>query len=154
MLNLIKNGIIESYFFQYLPITFRFRARGIGTHTYCILISYLILFYPYPNLFYSTLFSTATYSYNMKLALDRNGKEKIRYSDSLQDVSSPGYLKLAAVTRDGLDRLVMQSELRDVYQGLEINRFDPVPGSGASETAQVNFHLQVRLFFKFIYLFI
>ncbi|KAI5723503.1 hypothetical protein M8J76_007193, partial [Diaphorina citri] len=83
-----------------------------------------------------------TYSYNMKLALDRNGKEKIRYSDSLQDVSSPGYLKLAAVTRDGLDRLVMQSELRDVYQGLEINRFDPVPGSGASETAQVNFHLQ------------
>uniref|UniRef100_A0A8D8WRQ5 63 kDa sperm flagellar membrane protein n=1 Tax=Cacopsylla melanoneura TaxID=428564 RepID=A0A8D8WRQ5_9HEMI len=88
-----------------------------------------------------------TYSYNMKLVLDRNGKEKIRYTDTLQDVSSPGYLKLAAVTRDGLDRLVMQSELRDVYQGLEINRFDPALGVAApvspEQHALVNFHLQL-----------
>lgn len=83
----------------------------------------------------------------MKLVLDRNGKEKIRYSETLHDESSPGYLKLAAVTRDGLDRLVMQSELRDVYQGLEINKFDAGPGQ-AGESALVNFHLQVSL--KFI----
>lgn len=79
----------------------------------------------------------------MKLALDRFGKERIRYSESLEDPTAPSYHRLHEATKDGLDRMVMQSTLRDVYHGIMINKFEPIR---KSDSAVVDFLVQVLFF--------
>lgn len=84
---------------------------------------------------------TATYTYHMKIALYRNGKDVLKYQDNLADQSSPQYLSLAAATHNGLDRMVMQSDLRDIYHGVQVNEFERNKDDGIIS----NFYLQVRL---------
>lgn len=68
---------------------------------------------------------TATYTYTMRLALDRIGKDWLAYEDNLLNKNSKEFTKLARVTHDGLDRMLMQSDLRDIYHGVQIKGFAP-----------------------------
>lgn len=59
----------------------------------------------------------------MKLALEKLGSEKITHDKSSPLSTSPNMAKLASAAKEGLDRMIMQSELRDVYHGVMVNGF-------------------------------
>ncbi|KAK0164823.1 hypothetical protein PV328_003396 [Microctonus aethiopoides] len=77
-----------------------------------------------------------TYTYTLRIGLDRIGRESIKYEHLVNNTTSPSFRKLAGPTREALDRTLMQSDLRDVYRGLDIAGFHPNP-------AQVEFHVQL-----------
>ncbi|XP_031352970.1 uncharacterized protein LOC116177929 isoform X1 [Photinus pyralis] len=81
-----------------------------------------------------------TYTYSVKLVLDRNGREKLRYNDSLSDSNSTEFNRLARLTYEGLDRMVMQSDLRDVYHGVKVHGYEPFGRDGVLAN---EFHLQL-----------
>ncbi|XP_011310129.1 uncharacterized protein [Fopius arisanus] len=59
-----------------------------------------------------------TYTYTMKLPLERVGREEIR--KMLNNTASSGFKRLMSSTREALDRTLMQSDLRDIYRGVDI----------------------------------
>ncbi|XP_073985317.1 uncharacterized protein isoform X2 [Rhodnius prolixus] len=65
-----------------------------------------------------------TYTYSMHVPLERLGKEKINYSQYVMDVNSQTYQTLIDATKEGLHRMVMQSDLRDIYHGIEVTGFN------------------------------
>lgn len=78
----------------------------------------------------------ATYTYTLRVGLDRIGHELVAYDAALNDSTSMMYKRLAVPTKDALDRTLMQSDLRDVYRGLKIAGFTPEP-------TKVEFHVQL-----------
>jgi len=78
----------------------------------------------------------ATYTYTLRVALDRIGHELLTYEGVLNDSTSTTFKHLAVPTKDALDRTLMQSDLRDVYRGLKIAGFSPDP-------TKVEFHVQL-----------
>ncbi|XP_029175188.1 uncharacterized protein LOC114943684 [Nylanderia fulva] len=77
-----------------------------------------------------------TYTYTLRVGLDRVGHEFVAYETALNDSASAIYKRLAAPTKEALDRTLMQSDLRDVYRGLKIAGFAPDP-------TKVEFHVQL-----------
>ncbi|XP_014468363.1 PREDICTED: LOW QUALITY PROTEIN: mucin-12 [Dinoponera quadriceps] len=77
-----------------------------------------------------------TYTYTLRVGLDRIGHESVAYETALNDSTSTMYKRLAVSTKDALDRTLMQSDLRDVYRGLKIAGFIPDP-------TKVEFHVQL-----------
>ncbi|XP_077288414.1 uncharacterized protein LOC143912855 [Arctopsyche grandis] len=67
-----------------------------------------------------------TYTYSLKLALSNYGNKKLIYQDAFADQNSEDFQDLAMATHEGINRMVMQSDLRDVYHGVHINGFQPV----------------------------
>ncbi|XP_068624845.1 mucin-16 isoform X3 [Battus philenor] len=67
-----------------------------------------------------------TYTYSVKLALKSQGKDNLQFHESLSDNSSKQYETLAVATHEGINRMIMQSDLRDVYHGVHITGFYPV----------------------------
>ncbi|CAB3233080.1 unnamed protein product [Arctia plantaginis] len=67
-----------------------------------------------------------TYTYSVKLALGSQGNKRLEYHEYLSDNSSKLYHALALATHEGINRMVMQSDLRDVYHGVHITGFHPV----------------------------
>lgn len=76
----------------------------------------------------------------MKLVLDKFRKEPIKYSTQLENPSSNQYQKLTEATREGLNRMSMQSDLRDIYHGVIVGGFEPATNS---EKAVVSYIIQV-----------
>lgn len=68
----------------------------------------------------------ATYTYNVKLALEKLGPEEIDYERDVAQSNSANMAKLTSVTKEGLDRMIMQSELRDIYHGVVLNGFQVI----------------------------
>ncbi|KAJ6644596.1 Transmembrane matrix receptor MUP-4 [Pseudolycoriella hygida] len=64
-----------------------------------------------------------TYTYTINLPLVRHGKEKLKFEEALTKSTSPKYTHLSSVVHDGLDRMVMQSDLRDIYHGVHLIEF-------------------------------
>ncbi|XP_025153169.1 uncharacterized protein LOC105181910 isoform X1 [Harpegnathos saltator] len=77
-----------------------------------------------------------TYTYTLRVGLDRIGHESVTYDGALNDSTSTMYKHLAVPTKDALDRTLMQSDLRDVYRGLKIAGF-------TSDPTKVEFHVQL-----------
>ncbi|XP_076288872.1 uncharacterized protein LOC143213154 isoform X2 [Lasioglossum baleicum] len=77
-----------------------------------------------------------TYTYTVRVGLDRIGHEPVNYESSMNDTASPAYRRLLGPTKDALDRTLMQSDLRDIYRGLKIAGFTPDP-------TKVEFHVQL-----------
>ncbi|XP_043272773.1 uncharacterized protein [Venturia canescens] len=77
-----------------------------------------------------------TYTYTVRVGLERMGREPIFYEAALNDTSSTAFRRLAAPTKEALDRTMMQSDLRDIYRSLDIAGFMPNP-------TQVEFHVQL-----------
>ncbi|XP_051171598.1 uncharacterized protein LOC127288282 isoform X3 [Leptopilina boulardi] len=75
-----------------------------------------------------------TYTYTLRVGLDRIGRDNVLYTDSMNDTSSAEYRRLAPNVKEALDRTLMQSDLRDLYQGVKIAGFVPEP-------VQVKFHV-------------
>ncbi|KAJ0171090.1 hypothetical protein K1T71_013289 [Dendrolimus kikuchii] len=67
-----------------------------------------------------------TYTYSVKLALDTQGNESLYYQEDLANNSSKQYQTLAVATHEGINRMIMQSDLRDVYHGVHITGFRPI----------------------------
>ncbi|CAK1595421.1 unnamed protein product [Parnassius mnemosyne] len=67
-----------------------------------------------------------TYTYSVKLALKSQRNEPLKFHESLSDNSSKQYHTLAIATHEGINRMIMQSDLRDVYHGVHITGFQPV----------------------------
>ncbi|XP_013148818.1 PREDICTED: uncharacterized protein LOC106111339 isoform X2 [Papilio polytes] len=88
-----------------------------------------------------------TYTYSVKLALKTQGKDRLVFHESLSDNSSKQYHKLALATHEGINRMIMQSDLRDVYHGVHISGFYPVditPAKGEKYQGVVNdFYVQL-----------
>ncbi|XP_053980859.1 uncharacterized protein LOC128877518 [Hylaeus volcanicus] len=77
-----------------------------------------------------------TYTYTLRVGLDRIGNEPIKYEASMNDSTSTVYRRLLGPTKDALDRTLMQSDLRDIYRGLNVARF-------MSDPTKVEFHVQL-----------
>nr|XP_034836948.1 uncharacterized protein LOC117993281 isoform X1 [Maniola hyperantus] len=67
-----------------------------------------------------------TYTYSVRLALGSQGNERLKFQKNLSDNSSKEYHTLAVATHEGINRMIMQSDLRDVYHGVHITGFHPV----------------------------
>ncbi|KAJ9599018.1 hypothetical protein L9F63_010475, partial [Diploptera punctata] len=81
-----------------------------------------------------------TYTYTMQLGLVRRGKETLHFDENLADRGSTQYHQLAEAAREGLDRMVMQSDLRDIYHGVIVNGFQP---TDRDEGVTVSFYVQL-----------
>lgn len=53
----------------------------------------------------------------------RHGAEKLKFEEALTKTTSPKYTHLSSIVHDGLDRMVMQSDLRDIYHGVHLIEF-------------------------------
>lgn len=97
-----------------------------------------------------TSFFLATYTYNLKVTLDRIGKDQLHYFEDLGDSNSTEFIKFSQATREALDRMVMQSDLRDIFHGVQVHTFGPGPTTKGIVT---RFYLQVRTrtYFSFIF---
>lgn len=97
-------------------------------HNYLPLFSgfSVIIFFNLNFFTFFPLFSLfiATYTYTINLELNRNGNDKLYYTNKLSDPLSEQYNKLATISHDSIDRMVMQSDLRDIYHGIHITGFN------------------------------
>ncbi|XP_036234189.2 mucin-4 [Bactrocera oleae] len=64
-----------------------------------------------------------TYTYQLSLRIDHYGDFKLFYDHSLADNSTDDYKHLATVTKEAINRMVMQSDLRDIYHGVQLSTF-------------------------------
>src|SRR5690349_14634845 len=60
----------------------------------------------------------------MKIGLGRNGKNRLSYDESLINKNSQNFTALQKITHDGVDRMLMQSDLRDIYHSVDIIGFN------------------------------
>lgn len=60
----------------------------------------------------------------MKIGLARNGRDRLVFNKSLVDTNSKSFTELQKITHDGVDRMLMQSDLRDIYHSVEIIGFN------------------------------
>lgn len=71
-------------------------------------------------------FFPATYTYTVNLKLNRYGSKQLIYDDTLTDPSSKKFEFLRQLTKDSLDRMLMQSDVRDNYHGIKSIQFHPI----------------------------
>lgn len=70
-----------------------------------------------------TIIFTATYTYTINVPLVRHGSDKLKFEEALTKNTSPKYTHLSGIVHNGLDRMVMQSDLRDIYHGVHVVEF-------------------------------
>ncbi|KAG5890180.1 hypothetical protein JTB14_014346 [Gonioctena quinquepunctata] len=66
-----------------------------------------------------------TYTYEFNITLERIGKDTLHFFDDLKNPNSTEFNKFAQATREGLNRMVMQSDLRDIFHGVKVHSFEP-----------------------------
>lgn len=67
----------------------------------------------------------------------------LNYEDDLSNENTTQFAKLATATHEGLDRMVMQSDLRDIYHRVTVKGYEP------NENGIINqFYLQVNFFLR------
>lgn len=81
---------------------------------------------------------TATYTYTLRLAVSQLQSQSLKYEDALRNPSSPKYAHLMQVVHDAIDRMVMQSELRDIYHGVHVAGFNNITTTRLNATGQQN----------------
>lgn len=113
---------------------------------------YIPHFFTFHFLTITTTPKTATYTYTLHLAISHLESESLHYDDVLQNPSSPKYAHLMETVHDAIDRMVMQSDLRDIYHGVQIAGFTTLNESlTAAENGtptmdkgiETEFHLQL-----------
>ncbi|XP_050339539.1 uncharacterized protein LOC126765907 [Bactrocera neohumeralis] len=67
-----------------------------------------------------------TYTYQLSLRIDHFGDFKLVYDHVLDDNSTNEYKHLATITKEAINRMVMQSDLRDIYHGVQLSTFTPI----------------------------
>lgn len=84
----------------------------------------------------TSIFSAATYTYTINLPLVKHGSEKLKFEEALTKNDSPKYTHLSSIVHDGLDRMVMQSDLRDIYHGVHLIEFKNASTHSHSDSDQ------------------
>ncbi|XP_072394533.1 uncharacterized protein [Diabrotica undecimpunctata] len=79
-----------------------------------------------------------TYTFDLKITLDRIGKDPLHFYEDLKNTNSTEHYKFVQATGEALDRMVMQSDLRDIFHGVTVHTFEPAPKGIISK-----FHLQL-----------
>lgn len=87
----------------------------------------------------------------MKIVLERLGKEKLEFTDVLNNSNSSEFTKLTNAVHDGLDRMVMQSDLRDIYHGIKVKGYQSADNN---QGLMNEFYLQVYIDFNVIQILI
>ncbi|OWR52536.1 hypothetical protein KGM_208594 [Danaus plexippus plexippus] len=67
-----------------------------------------------------------TYTYSVRLGLGSRDNKVLKFHKSLSDNSTKEYESLSLATHEGINRMIMQSDLRDVYHGVHITGFHPI----------------------------
>ncbi|XP_031622418.1 uncharacterized protein LOC116340210 isoform X2 [Contarinia nasturtii] len=75
-----------------------------------------------------------TYTYTLHLAVSQLQSQSLKYEDALRNPSSPKYSHLMQVVHDAIDRMVMQSELRDIYHGVHVAGFNNITRANSTQT--------------------
>ncbi|XP_023158995.1 uncharacterized protein LOC105664975 [Ceratitis capitata] len=70
----------------------------------------------------------ATYTYTLRIPASRIGDHKLHYERLLRDNTTNDYKQLSTITKEAVDRLVMQSDFRDIYHGVQLTAFSPIVG--------------------------
>lgn len=60
------------------------------------------------------------------MKLNRYGSKQLIYDDTLNETSSKKFEFLRQLTKNSLDRMLMQSDVRDIYHGIKSIRFHPM----------------------------
>ncbi|XP_064537619.1 mucin-3B isoform X3 [Drosophila montana] len=60
-----------------------------------------------------------TYTYELQIPITRVGNYLLKFSDEFLNNSSSQYRHLSSIILDAIDRMVMQSDFRDVYYGVQ-----------------------------------
>ncbi|XP_054091406.1 uncharacterized protein LOC128923063 [Zeugodacus cucurbitae] len=78
-----------------------------------------------------------TYTYELSLHIDHFGDIKLFYAHTLSDNSTDEYKHLATVTKEAINRMVMQSDLRDIYHGVQLSTYTSMynANNGAGNSA-------------------
>ena len=66
----------------------------------------------------------------MKIGLNRIGRDKLVFDPSLLNKTTSNYTKLQETAYNGVDRMLMQSDLRDIYHSIEIIGFNKTKENG------------------------
>ena len=70
---------------------------------------------------------SATYTFTLTIGLYKIGSDRFEY-DSKLNITNPNLLKrYTEMVKEALDRMFMQSDLRDHYRSISIGRFLPSP---------------------------
>ncbi|XP_061380166.1 uncharacterized protein LOC116775931 isoform X2 [Danaus plexippus] len=67
-----------------------------------------------------------TYTYSVRLGLGSRDNKVLKFHKNLSDNSTKEYESLSLATHEGINRMIMQSDLRDVYHGVHITGFHPI----------------------------
>jgi len=78
-----------------------------------------------------------TYTYTLHLAVSQLQSQSLKYEDVLRNPNSPKYAHLMQVVHDAIDRMVRQSDLRDIYHGVHVAGFSNVT-SNTNKTKIIN----------------
>ncbi|XP_076265189.1 uncharacterized protein LOC143199309 isoform X1 [Rhynchophorus ferrugineus] len=84
-----------------------------------------------------------TYTYSLNVTLDKIGQTLLKYNDKLGLENSTEFVVLARKTHEALDRMVMQSDLRDIYHGVHVMSFYPNADSENDAGIVSQFYLQL-----------
>lgn len=68
----------------------------------------------------------ATYTYTLHLGVSHIQSKSLKYEDALRNPSSPKYAHFLQIVHDAIDRMVMQSDLRDIYHGVHVAGFSNI----------------------------
>ncbi|KAL1140858.1 hypothetical protein AAG570_000786 [Ranatra chinensis] len=85
-----------------------------------------------------------TYTYSLSLPIVKFGKDSVQLLPDFKEMSPDNYQSLIEMTKEGLDRMVMQSELRDIYHGLAVTGFQ-TQGRGTYRNVQFNIQLSENI---------
>lgn len=61
--------------------------------------------------------------------------KSLKYEDALRNPSSPKYAHFMQIVHDAIDRMVMQSDLRDIYHGVHVAGFSNVTRVNATASS-------------------
>ncbi|XP_055857795.1 uncharacterized protein LOC129920525 [Episyrphus balteatus] len=65
-----------------------------------------------------------TYTYALEIPIHRISKQILHFNEQYRKRDSNEFKELADITHNAVDRMIMQSDLRDVYHGVHVTSFD------------------------------
>ncbi|XP_066139774.1 uncharacterized protein [Euwallacea fornicatus] len=84
-----------------------------------------------------------TYTYNLNVTVEKIGKTPLKYRSKLSMENSTEFMKLSRKIQEALDRMVMQSDLRDIFHGVKVTGFYPVSTHRGQVGVVSKFYLQL-----------
>ena len=88
---------------------------------------------------------SGTFTYQVKLVLERFNDTMLQYDDNLRNEISPQYRSLASTAGSGLKQALMKTDLSESIQDSQVMAIHPT-GSVQIDGVVVDFFVQVNIF--------